>query len=324
MKKEIFLKTFQQNLQEKFRGSQQEWWSNYIYHFSHIKNVVSILNCGKLYSRNKAIELGLMVNDNAHDDVIQHTQDHYKDYARFYFRPKTPTQYINEGILPLSQVQNNAHCPVPVFLLFDFIKILSLDNILFSNGNIANRGTEIYNNLADLEKLEFDNIFHSSALPQETYRDHIKYCRHAEVLVKNELDVYDCLKLVVVRSQSDKESLLYWLNDHAKRKLHGKIKVDSLGLFNHRWLSLEKVELQANRIIFHFENAQRKTYDVKVFATRLTDGKVLKGRKSTFCALGLYWNFDENIVIDGLHVRLKVDNITIYENRIRYIEDDII
>lgn len=321
MKKEIFLKTFQQNLQEKFRGSQQEWWSNYIYHFSHIKNVVEILNCGKLYSRNKAIELGLMVNDNAHDDVIQHTQNQYKDYARFYFRPKTPTQYINEGIIPLSEVHNNAHCPVPVFLLFDFIKILSLDNILFSNGNIANRGAEIYSNLTDLEKLEFDNIFNDD---NKNYHKHIIYCRHAEVLVKNELNVYDYLKLVVLRSQADKESLLYWLNDEAKIKLHGKIKVDSLGLFKHRWLSLEKVELQANKIIFNFENAQRKTYDVKVFATRLTDGKIFKGRNTTFCALGLNWNFDENIVIDGLHIRLKVDNTIIYENQIRYIEDDII
>lgn len=324
MKKEIFLKAFQQNLQEKFRGSQQEWWSNYIYHFSHISNVIKILNCGKLYSRNKAIELGLMANDNAHDDVIQHTQNHYKDYARFYFRPKTPTQYINEGILPLAQVQNNAHCPVPVFLLFDFIKILSLDGILFSNGNIANKGAEIYTNLEDLEKLEFDNIFHSSALPQETYREHIKYCRHAEVLIKNELDVYNYLKLIVVRSQADKESLLYWLNDEAKRKLHGKIKVDSLGLFNHRWLSLEKVELQANKIIFHFENAQRKTYDIEAAAKRLTDNKIFSGASTSFNSNELHWNLDANTLVDGLHIRLKVDNIIIYENKIQYVEDDII
>lgn len=321
MKKEIFLKTFQHNLQEKFRGSQQEWWSNYIYHFSDISNVVKILNCGKLYSRNKAIVLGLMANDNAHDEVIQHTQNQYKDYARFYFRPKTPTQHINEGIIPLSEVHNNAHCPVPVFLLFDFIKILSLDNILFSNGNIANRGAEIYGNLADLEKLEFDNIFNDD---NKNYHKHIIYCRHAEVLVKNELNVYDYLKLVVVRSQADKESLLYWLNDEAKIKLHGKIKVDSLGLFKHRWLSLEKVELQANKIIFHFENAQRKTYDVKVTAKKLTDNKIFSGVIAAFSSTKLHWNFDENTLVDGLHIRLKVDNTVIYENKIHYIEDDII
>lgn len=324
MKKEIFLKAFQQNLQEKFRGSQQEWWSKYIYHFSHIANVVEILNSGTLYSRNKAIELGLMANDNAHDDVIKHTQNYYKDYVRFYFRPKTPTQYINEGILPLSQVQNNAHCPVPVFLLFDFVKILSLDNVLFSNGNIANRGAEIYSNLVELKKLEFDNIFHSSALPQETYREHIKYCRHAEVLIKNELDVYNCLKLVVVRSQADKESLLYWLNDEAKKKLQGKIKIDSLSLFNHRWLSLESVESQANKIIFKFENVHQNTYNFQVSAKRLTDGKIFSGVCTNFRGTSLNWDFDDNAVVDGLYIRLKVDNTIIYENKIHYIEDDII
>ena len=325
MNKEIFLKTFQGTLQEKFKGSQQEWWSNFIYHFSDISNVVKILNCGKLYSRNKAIELGLMTNDNAHDDVIQHTQNHHKDYARFYFRPKTPTQYINEGILPLVEVKNNAHCPVPVFLLFDFIKILSLDGILFSNGNIANKGVEIYENLEDLEKLEFENIFHNDALPQKNYREHIKYCRHAEVLVKEKLEVYDYLKLVVVRSQADKESLLYWLDDNAKKNLQGKIKIDTSGrLFHHRWLSLEKVELQANKIIFHFENAQRKTYDIEVVAKRLTDNKIFSGVSTAFSSTELYWNFDENTLVDGLHIRLKVDNIIIYENKICYVEDDII
>ncbi|MDD3343762.1 MAG: DarT ssDNA thymidine ADP-ribosyltransferase family protein [Sulfurospirillaceae bacterium] len=324
MNKEIFLKTFQQSLQEKFKGSQQEWWSNYIYHFSHIKNIVEILNCGKLYSRNQAIKLGLMTNDNANDEVIQHTQHCYKDYVRFYFRPKTPTQYINEGIIPLSEVANNAHCPIPVFLLFDFVKILSQDDVLFSEGNIANRGVKIYNNLAELNNLEFNNIFHSAPLPQESYREHIKYCRHAEVLVKDELNVYDYLKLIVVRSQADKESLLFWLKDEARKKLYGKIKIDPLGLFNHRWLSLERVELQANKLIFHFENTQRKSYDVRVNGEKLTDGERFAGVKTSFSGTRLCWNFDANILVEGLHVILSVDNTIIYENEIKYIEDDII
>lgn len=324
MTKETCLQNFQQKLQEKFKGSQQEWWSNYIYHFSDIQNVVKILNSGKLYSRNKAIELGLMANDNANDEVIQHTQNQYKDYVRFYFRPKTPTQYINEGIIPLSEIYNNAHCPIPVFLLFDFVKILAQDEVLFSEGNIANRGAKIYNNLADLYHLEFDNIFHSAALPPENYRDHIKYCRHAEVLVKNELDVYNYLKLIVVRSQADKESLLYWLDDKAKQNLLRKIKVDSLGLFNHRWLSLEKVERQANKIIFHFENPQKKTYNIKMVAKRLTDDKIFRGKYMNFTEPRLSWNFDDDTLVDGLHIRLKVDNIMIYENIVKYIEDDII
>lgn len=324
MTKESYLQNFQKQLQEKFKGSQQEWWSNFIYHFSHINNIVKILNSGKLYSRNKAIELGLMANDNANDEVIQHTQNHYKDYARFYFRPKTPTQYRNEGIIPLTQVQNNAHCPVPVFLLFDFIKILLKDEVLFSEGNIANRGVRVYSDLGELVKLEFDNIFHSSALPLENYREHIIYCRHAEVLVKEELNVYDYLKLVVVRSQADKESLLFWLNAEARKQLDGKIKVDPLGLFNHRWLSLEKVELQANKIIFHFENPQRNVYNIKISAKRLTDGKIFKGVCMNFSTLRLNWDFNDNDLVDSLHIRLKVDNTIIYENIVQYIEDDII
>ncbi len=221
MTREALVKAFQAKLFARFPNGFQHWYPNFIFHYSHIENIVSILNSGKLYSRKKTIEEGVMSNDNANDEVIDHTVEKHKEYIRFYFGAKTPTQYRNEGILPKHKIQNNAHCPVPVFLLFDFVKLLSKDDTEFSGGNIAAEGAEIYDDIEQLKQLEFEYIYDRNPLPQENYRGHIIYCRHAEVLVKDELDIYDYLKFVCVRSEAEKETLLYLIDSEAKRKISG-------------------------------------------------------------------------------------------------------
>lgn len=71
--------------------------AQFAYHYTDIHNAINILKEGKLYSRNLAIEKGLMVNDNASEEVISNTRSSVFDCVRLYFRPKTPTQYYNEG-----------------------------------------------------------------------------------------------------------------------------------------------------------------------------------------------------------------------------------
>ena len=106
MGREAFVKAFQKELASTYNIGYQKWWSEFLFHFSDISNVVSILNRGKLYSRNKALRLGLMHNDNADDDVIGNTGLSAKDYVRFYFGALTPTQYHNEGLKPKSQIHH--------------------------------------------------------------------------------------------------------------------------------------------------------------------------------------------------------------------------
>ena len=59
-------------------------------------------------------------------------------------------------------------------------------------------------------------------------------------------------------------------------------------------------------------------------AKRLTDDKIFRGKYMNFTEPRLSWNFDDDTLVDGLHIRLKVNNIIIYENIVKYIEDDII
>lgn len=268
MKREAFVKQFQQQLAKQFNIGYQKWWSQFLFHFSDISNIISILNCGKLYSRNKALELGVMENDNADDEVIDNTTLNAKDYVRFYFGALTPTQFHNEGFKPKDQILHNAHCPVPVFLLFDFVKLLSREDSQFSSGNIASSDTDIYTDIEDLNRLEFEYIYHRGYIQDDDNKRHITYCRHAEVLIPDEVDIYDYLSYVIVRSEAEKETLLNGLNGLTKQSLDNKIRIYTNGIFYANRFYVERVLFQDN--IFSIEFS-RTTQDKFNFDFEISD-----------------------------------------------------
>ncbi|HFU77380.1 DarT ssDNA thymidine ADP-ribosyltransferase family protein [Sulfurovum sp.] len=261
MNRQVYVEAFQAQLASKFNVGYQSWWHKFLFHYSDISNVISILNSGQLYSRNKALELGLMQNDNADDDVIGNTGVSAKDYVRFYFGALTPTQYHNEGFKSGNNIQHNAHCPVPVFLLFDFVKLLAREDSKFSSGNIASSGVDIYSKLEDLNQLEFEYIYHRGSTFQASNSSHITYCRHAEVLIPNALNIYDYLEYVVVRSEAEKQTLLYHLDSDTKQKLEEKIRIRTNGLFYADRLYIENIRLDDNMFRISFSKATNDKFD---------------------------------------------------------------
>lgn len=106
--------------QRRLLPKSRNWWPKYFYHFTDIQNALGIIDKGWIFGRQTAIENELMQNDNASNSVISLSSNGIKEYARLYFRPKTPTQFHNEGYKPKSvrKLDINASCPVPVFFLF--------------------------------------------------------------------------------------------------------------------------------------------------------------------------------------------------------------
>lgn len=100
---------------QRLKPVNREWWPRYVYHYTDIQNAVSILKGGYVYSRAEATRRHLMTVENASLEVIAHTKQAHQEFARLYFRPRTPTQYHNEGIKPQSERFQGAHCPIPVF-----------------------------------------------------------------------------------------------------------------------------------------------------------------------------------------------------------------
>jgi hypothetical protein len=142
-------------------GSSRAWWPSYIYHFTDLTNAVEILKSGAIYSRQQAHNLGVMHNDNASANVINNTNVDHTRFARLYFRPRTPTQFRNEGIRgrqPVDERWEGSHCPVPIFFCFDAVEILLRDDVFFSNGNMAKRNTKYDSSEAFFDTLDFDKI----------------------------------------------------------------------------------------------------------------------------------------------------------------------
>lgn len=321
-----YIQEFQKKLAQQFPKGFQHTWTKFIFHFSDIHSIISILNSGKLYSREKAINLGLMENDNANSNVIDNTVEQYKSYVRFYFGAKTPTQYMNEGVKLKQSIQNNAHCPVPVFLLFDFVRLLSIENVSFSNGNIAVNNPEIYSDAQDLNRLEFTNIYHHEALPNNDFRKHVMYCRNAEVLVPHEVDVYDYLRYVYVRSEAERETLLYGLDDEIKKNIRDRIIVFSKdGLFFAKELFINSVKLQNSNIVVNLSLIPFNQYKIVLYGEDLESKKAFKTNiegnitQSTFA-----WHLRDHTFGNHLfYMKIEIDGHLVYQNILQQINDDI-
>lgn len=93
-------RAFLQRLAEQswLRGTERRWWPRFAFHYTDIRNAVSILQDGQLYSRIQAKQRGKMAVSNGSSEGLAGTDVNVLDCVRFYFRPKTPTQFWAEGV----------------------------------------------------------------------------------------------------------------------------------------------------------------------------------------------------------------------------------
>jgi hypothetical protein len=319
LNKEQFLDIFQKNLIDKFTGA-QNWWAKALFHFTDITNAISILKFGKIYSREKVIKNRIMKNDNANNEVIEITNDEYKKYVRLYFGPSTPTQKNNEGIKPKELILNNAHCPIPIMFIFNFKKIFLLDNIKFTDGNLATN-PNIYEDIEDLNKLDFNLIYHRSWFCPED-RNKIINARHSEVLVNNELELENNLSLIAVRSEAEKELLFYQLSDELKEKYKNKIFVQpKTGIFINDWIYVDSVSKINNQLHIKWHmcmdsNKCNNKYDLKFEAKDLSTNRIKIIKK-------INWypqitiskiNLIDEYLYKPFELNIYIDNIKAYSN----------
>ena len=237
-------------------GSARSWWPDFLFHFTDIQNAVSILKEGAVLGRRQCQSLGLMVTDNAGQEIIGQTDEAWKDYARLYFRPRTPTQYRNEGFRPIHQRQSDAHCPVPIYFLFDSYTVLSRLDSLFTDGNLA-ADPQVFDSAEGLDRIPFDYVYHDSYFPPDT-RSSIVFHRHAEVVVPKQLEL-DSLQFIACRSQAEYETFLHHLlPPSALVRWEGKIGLATrMHLFFKHWAHVESVELNSSRVVFQFKRGPR-------------------------------------------------------------------
>ena len=275
------------DLLRRYKRDARSWWPNFVFHYGALENAISILESGTLYSRVEAISRGLLSTDSASVSVLASTSDAHKSYARLYLRPKTPTQYSNEGIRPRDALVHDAHCPVPVFLLFDSRDVLTRASTGFSRGSLAGFSPgRVGIKASFFEKLPFNEIYHNSWLEEDEKREIIA-SRHAEVIVPGQLDL-EPLRFIWCRSEAEKETLLSLFsemqrNQWANKVFHGK-KYD---LFFSRWSYVDRVALGETSARFSFNRNTHTPgpFDLEVSVEDHHTGKTLRLRKEDFRAV---------------------------------------
>jgi ssDNA thymidine ADP-ribosyltransferase, DarT len=251
-----------------------KWVPRYIYHFTDVQNAAIVIQSGELLSRTEAVARDVMRNDNAASSVIENTPAAHKQFARLYFRPRTPTQYRAEGIRPPSERYHGAHCPVPVFLAFDLIETILQDGVSFSDGNMAS-GRVLFNDSEQFfRSLPFRLIYHDGPFSAEQ-RDEIVFHRHAEVLVPRSLTIAPTLKWILCRSYAERETLLHLLGTSQSR-WEPIVKVGDQKLFYGDRFYVERVEVTATppRVTFQLKVPFGKSARVRFRLTSPTSGKV--------------------------------------------------
>lgn len=235
-------KYLNENIHKRFvynLKKQHSNWAGYAYHFTHIDNAVKIIREGKIKSRNKAQQL----SDSAGNVVWSNLKPH--NYARFYFRPHTQTQFYNEflGVDIDNGYKNKMgewhsfydseysildfpKCPIPIYFAFPLNDIIQTYQVKISSGNMQRKATkfgyihEMYN------RFNFNDLFIYPGYSKEDWRKYRNYAQQ-ELLIESEFDFTDLNNFKIVCCNEQHRQLLIDLLGADSISHISKIKVDS-------------------------------------------------------------------------------------------------
>lgn len=199
------IEDFLQSLRVQFPRGNRKTWPYYVFHHTPLENAVSILREGVVLSRELATARRGGFRDIAHQGVVTRTEKAHR-YARLYFRPRTPTQYHQEGIRVVAR-ENTAHCPIPYFFLFRSEDVWCRAGVEFSNGNMQASRADTGDGITFLRSLDFRAIYHDAPLREDEKKQKV-HAMCSEVLVPNQLPLVDGLEAVVCRTGAERATLL--------------------------------------------------------------------------------------------------------------------
>lgn len=280
-----------------------KWWPYYAYHYTDVMNAINILSTGKLYSRIRAQQTGLMKNDNASIQVINMTGTEATSYVRFYFRPLTPTQYYNEGFKHKKiryDNDENANVPVPIFFLFDLNTLLNEEKISFSKQSQAGSGSPHLHGIDDFSNMPFSDIYSNGPCEAEKR----KY-RHAELLYPDEYDIANSLRYIFCRNNAERTTLLTLLKHksiQAYQYYKENVFVAKRGMFQNNGLFVSDVFCDGETMKISFSD----TYEKKSYTSK----QMQKNNCSELEPVGIeahfQWLYNDNI-IEQRHFSWSVD-----------------
>lgn len=309
--------------------AQQSWlqrterrlWPRFVFHYTDLQNAVRILTDGYVYSRAEAERLDRLIVSSGSSEVLSGTSEFVKQSVRFYFRPKTPTQYWAEGIRSnnvwVPPQYSNAHCPVPIFFLFDSAEVLARADCRFSDGNLASPRHRIFSTAEELAQLPWNKIYHNGRYdPTKPDETDIKFRRCAEAIVPNKIDL-EALQYICCRSEAEKETLLYLLPPNLRTQYRGRITATNrIDLFERKHTFVESARLDSDGVSFEFSPDTASPGPFHCIMT-LTIGQRVYSMESPALDLkasGYRYGGNFRKALDSYDIRLTLDGHIAYAN----------
>lgn len=221
--KEEYKSILKNNFEKPFIKLQKEYKFEGFIHTTSFENFIKIYKNKKLYSRNYLENNHINFEDIANQDVVN-KQKREHDYVRFYFRPKTPTNYRNEGIkctkslnkkncidlgngILKDEEYNKQQSANPVVMIFNY-SIAQNKNSKYKQSNKINQ--ELVNSIQELKN--WDLIFAEGKYENPILKEYEKPFRMAEFLYPNFIETNE-IKKIVFRSKCDKERAIQLLGN---------------------------------------------------------------------------------------------------------------
>lgn len=276
--------------------------------------------------------------------VISVSQNKIKEYARLYFRPRTPTQYHNEGYKPehIRKAGINANCPVPIFFFLDSNTVLNMDGVEFSETSCAGRqDLRLLSGVEEFACLPFNKIYHDSYFSLDERDDIVKH-RHAEVVRLNGLPIRNAIKGIVCRSAAEKQTLLYLLKTKYAKAYQVYRPIirysPELNLFFNNGIFIKTVEYSEGKIEVVFNNSDKR------YGRKKSNGEDIK-----FKAIVTYIDGYDNVInralfttvvnyadvgsvnldikkpdAEGAIIEIRFDGNLMYKNRLSMSTEELI
>ena len=313
---EEILKHMQQLPSSLGLAANRSFWTRWLFRSDHVENAADILNSGWLRSRTAAEAGNLIRVDSGSPHIVGGLSAQHRNLVRLYFRPRTPTQYANEGIRPQGMIEYGAHMPVPVYLLFD-VSLMAEEGVRFTKGRLS-EGAEIGGSAEFLRSIAFADVYHDAGvgrLGESNRRGEILNARHSEVVIEDQLAL-DKLVHIICRSAAERETLLNLLSDDARDRWLKKTLVDEghRRMFEKRGTFVQRAELskEASRFLFYSNIASnmRGPFDLAIeWSLEDRTGRV---RKEGFTVSSQSLAFALNAPVPRYQVRVMLDGNLAY------------
>ena len=209
---ELFAKTLGEPKDNLLYGLEQQEsvFKGSVYHFTHIENAIQIIKSKTIKSRQSA-----SFKDSAGGGIIAQTDDAKKEFARFYFRPQTPTQFYIEnwgrGKESIEKLGDEPICPIPIFFKIPLVEVLPISDWKISLGNMAVANMLYGNEMDIIKQFDFEGVYKSK---EDIEHNRFMAAAHQEFLIQDKLDLNAINYELIVQDENAKNSLLALLDDN--------------------------------------------------------------------------------------------------------------